>query len=220
MNTTRVSISAARRLGTILTIILLSLAVSHARAGDIYITANGTVSGEDYLHVFALGGFLRPESNIPKGMPFKLMFTFDDATGEPITTRCANSGSGVMGIGEHSPGAGSVMIDDASYAFGRKDNAHSRIWRGVPSSCGNGGGMAIRRKRWPQAGDEHDQSQNSSGAGHHQVDRGRRLAKPGIAYQVFRAGRREHLRHYAARQLRPDDAGFSEGGKHYGRRSG
>jgi hypothetical protein len=136
-----VSISAARKLGIISTLIL-SLAASHAIAGNIYITAKGTVRGEDYLHFF-IAGFLWPETIIPKGTPFQLIFTFDDAKGEPITTRCANSGSGVTGVGEHSPGTASIMIDDASYAFGRKDNAQSRIWKGVPSSCGNGGGIVI-----------------------------------------------------------------------------
>lgn len=80
MHRTRVSISAGRRLGIILTIIL-SLAASHARAGNIYITAKGTVSGEDYLHVFLLGGLTFLESTIAKGTPFQLMFTFDDARG-------------------------------------------------------------------------------------------------------------------------------------------
>lgn len=50
--------------------------------------------------------------------------------------RCPNSGSGITGTGDNSPGAAILTIGDASYEFGRESNARSSAWRINPSQFG------------------------------------------------------------------------------------
>jgi hypothetical protein len=115
-----------------------------AQAADVVITVKGTLAGEDYLGIFG------PEKSIPKGTPFTLVYTFDDAVGEAVRVRCPNSGSGVTGSGNNSPGRAVLTIGDSSYAFGDTADSRSTVWRAVPSRCGNGGiAMAVSDGRPP-----------------------------------------------------------------------
>jgi hypothetical protein len=102
------------------------------------ITVQGTAAGEDYLGIF------RADKVIPKGTPFTVVFTFNDARGEAVKVRCPNSGSGVTGSGNNSPGKAVITIGGSSYAFGDSVDSRSTVWRMVPSGCGGGGiSMAV-----------------------------------------------------------------------------
>jgi hypothetical protein len=96
---------------------------------EIVITAKGTVRGEDYLDIFGLG---KP---IPKGTPFTLVYTFDVRKGGATPVVCPNSGSGIRGTGENSPGTAVITIGGVSYRFGQREGASSSAWRLVPSDC-------------------------------------------------------------------------------------
>jgi hypothetical protein len=113
-------------------IALLMVIGLNARAGEIVITVKGTLAGEDYLGIFG------KEKALSKGTPFTLVYTFDDARGEPQKTRCPNAASGITGTGFKSPGIAIITIGTASYTFGRKENVRSSIWRSVPSACDAG----------------------------------------------------------------------------------
>jgi hypothetical protein len=118
----------SRRSFKTLTVCMFALGI--AQAAQMVVTVKGTVSGEDYLQVFG------SDKNIAKGTPFTLVYTFDDNRGEFMAMRCPNSGSGISGIGQNSPGIAILTIGGASYVFGNEPNARSSAWRNVPTRCG------------------------------------------------------------------------------------
>jgi hypothetical protein len=132
VNATRVSIHAGRRPGiTLITIILLLLAIRQMKGAEVVVTVTGIVRGGsgDMLHIF---GTKRDMT----GEPFTVVFTFDDTKGKPIKiTQCLGTASGVEGDGEDSPGTAVLTIAGKSYTFGTTKHRHSGTWREITTGC-------------------------------------------------------------------------------------
>lgn len=126
------TITLIRRTGSALALLALSvLAAPRARGSQTIITVNGTLNGgNDYLGVFGMG------RNLPAGTPYMLVYTIDDTKGQAIVSRqCSSAGSGIAGIHEASPVTAVLTIGKNSYAFGRRKDAHSIVWRWVATGC-------------------------------------------------------------------------------------
>jgi hypothetical protein len=84
------------------------------------------------------GIFAMPKNILPKGTPYDLVFTFDDAKGQAIRGGpCSDEGTGIVGTRQNSPGIAVLTINEKTYEFGHKPDARSRTWRALASSCSN-----------------------------------------------------------------------------------
>jgi len=148
MNATRVSRSAGMRLGMVLTAMLLMVMCFRPASGsDVVITVKGTLNGgRDNYGIFGMG------KNMPKGTPYTLVFTFDEAKGRPMPAACPNSGSRIVGIGQGSPGTAVITINGKSFEFGHKPDARSRAWRSIVTVCSESEiGMAVEEGHYSLA---------------------------------------------------------------------
>jgi hypothetical protein len=146
MNTTRVSISAARKLGKLLTAMLLLLTACMPNQGaETTITVTGTLNGgHDYLGIFGLG------PNMHAGTPYTLVFTIDDTKGGEMRQACPLAGTGISGFGQNNPVTGILTINGKSYEFGRRPDVRSKAWRNVASVCSDSEiGIRITEGRFP-----------------------------------------------------------------------
>jgi hypothetical protein len=145
MNARSVSKSAGLRLGIALTSIFFS--ALPALKAETTITITGTVNGgRDMFGIFAM-----PGNVIPKGTPYTLVFTFNEAKGLPFGGGpCSTSGSGTVGNGPNSPAVAVLTINGKSYEFGHRPDARSRTWRSIGSSCSNSEiGISVQEGREP-----------------------------------------------------------------------
>ena len=128
-------------------------AASHAQNArpNTTITVTGTLSGEDYLHIFG------PGRVIPGDTPFSLVFTFDQSKGETDRRAdCANGFSAIRGAGANSPGTAVLTVGAKSYVFGKSADARSSAWRSVASPCSRSEiGMDITEGKSPLVSQVH-----------------------------------------------------------------
>ena len=126
MNAIRVSKRAWRKPGIPMMIILLGLiALQRGKAADINITITGVLTGGwDRMGIFFTG----KEAQNLGGKPFTLVYTFDDAKGNPKSMNgCAN---GMGSAGTPSAGKAVLTMGNASYTFGDADKySESGIFR-------------------------------------------------------------------------------------------
>jgi hypothetical protein len=105
-----------------------------SRGKDVVVTIKGQlISGMDNFHIFDVGLNLNYQ-------PFTLVYTFDTTKGRRITSRpaCPDTGSGIEGDGENSPGTAVLTVGDRSVTFGKQAIRHSGAWREIDSSCSQG----------------------------------------------------------------------------------
>jgi hypothetical protein len=103
---------------TMLLLIMLPL-----RAAEITATITGVLTGGwDQLGIFATG----TEAKNMSGKPFTLVFTFDDARGNPQADK---GSSGLSGTSPQSPGKAVLTLGDGSFIFGGEKFSTWSVYR-------------------------------------------------------------------------------------------
>jgi hypothetical protein len=132
MYTKSVFIPAGRRLGIPTTLFLLAVSM---QAAEIVVTVTGTLSGgADGAGIFNAGKSL-------DGLPFELVFRFDDSKGMALVPNqsCPTSGSGITAIQGSSPGTAVLTVNGVSHEFGKTRGAKSMAYRSIASWCSESG---------------------------------------------------------------------------------
>lgn len=117
---------------------LLLLALPPARGADMVATITGVlVTGYDQFHLFGGAPIKGSDKRDLAGMPFTLVYTFDDAKGRstPPPGYCANSGSGITGEGASSPGTATLTVGGGTVVVGTRKDSHSSAWRSIDVLC-------------------------------------------------------------------------------------
>jgi len=136
-NARRVLISAARKHGTFLTTsLLLLLGLRPMRGGEIIATVTGIITngGDSYAYFVQTPPTNYKRFRELKGLPFKVVFTFDDAKGKPAPA-CGQAASGIAGDFAAPPGTAALTINGKSREWGKAKNTHSFAGRSTAGSC-------------------------------------------------------------------------------------